>query len=404
MANTTQFECIILDKELDLADFQLSAYDMGLPSDLPISIRQTCLHSGKEAGSRVITLTLGQSIIRLVPTRAMALLDVQQDGIFYGWDSPVKDVVHPSFINLEASNGLGWLDGFNEMMARCGYQWTGHPGQDGDEFLTLHGRIQNTPASNIKLIVELEPPYQMQLIAQVSEKRFKSTNFELETCLTTCLTPSLLKGDLKNKLNTPPAYLKITDTLTNKGAYPREYQVIYHNNFAAPILEEGSQLLVPMAEISPFNEHAISGLDDWHTMPAPTAHFEEIVFNIRPLADDKGVSYALMHNKASDLGIEVSFNTHTLPVLTIWKNTDLIEHGYVVGIEPGTSFAYNRGLQRELGLVPTLGAGQSVSFEMTFCFLTHSDAVLSSTKRINTLQATQSPMIKKVPLVNLIKH
>jgi len=34
-------------------------------------------------------------------------------------------------------------------------------------------------------------------------------------------------------------YLLVEDTLTNKGSYPREYQAIYHNNFAQPILEKG---------------------------------------------------------------------------------------------------------------------------------------------------------------------
>jgi hypothetical protein len=45
-----------------------------------------------------------------------------------GWDSPVKEVVHPQFINLQSRGGLGWLEGFNEWMVRCGLEWAGHPG------------------------------------------------------------------------------------------------------------------------------------------------------------------------------------------------------------------------------------------------------------------------------------
>ena len=33
-------------------------------------------------------------------------------------------------MNLESRGGLGWLDGFNELVVRCGYEWTGHPGID----------------------------------------------------------------------------------------------------------------------------------------------------------------------------------------------------------------------------------------------------------------------------------
>ena len=43
----------------------------------------------------------------------MGILDVQMDGIRLGWNSPVKEVVHPSHIDLESRGGLGWLEGFN---------------------------------------------------------------------------------------------------------------------------------------------------------------------------------------------------------------------------------------------------------------------------------------------------
>ena len=54
-----------------------------------------------------------------------------------GWDSPIKEVVHPKFINLESRGGLGWIEGFNEWMARCGLEYAGHPGKD--EFITNTG-------------------------------------------------------------------------------------------------------------------------------------------------------------------------------------------------------------------------------------------------------------------------
>lgn len=397
MTSSSTFECTILDQQTDLADFHLTAKEIGLAEDVPIRVQQTCLHTGKEMGSRVLILTVGDTCIRLVPTRAMAILDVVHKGVFYGWESPVKEVVHPSFINLSASNGLGWLEGFNEMTARCGYQWTGHPGQDGDEFLTLHGRIQNIPANKISLRIERQAPYQIELIAQVHEKCFKSTNFELETRLVTCLSSSRVNGDDTEQA----AFLEVKDTLTNKGAYETEYQVIYHNNFAGMLLEEGSKLLVPMAQISPFNHYAVSGLNEWNSMPAPTAYFDEMVFNIEPLSDEKGFSYALMHNKNADLGVLVSFASETLPRLTIWKNTDLKEQGYVVGIEPGTSFAYNRKYQRELDLVPKIGAGESIDFTMRFDFLTCHSKVQEQQVTLQALQAKQKVKVKNEPLVDL---
>jgi len=47
--------------------------------------------------------------------------------------------------------GLGWLEGFNEMVTRCGYEWVGHPGIDKGVMLPLHGLAANIPASKVGL-------------------------------------------------------------------------------------------------------------------------------------------------------------------------------------------------------------------------------------------------------------
>ncbi len=33
------------------------------------------------------------------------------------------------------------MEGFNEMMARCGYEWTGHPVTADGQIYTLHGKL-----------------------------------------------------------------------------------------------------------------------------------------------------------------------------------------------------------------------------------------------------------------------
>ena len=41
--------------------------------------------------------------------------------------------------------GLGWLEGFNEMVTRCGYEWVLPPGMDKGVLLPLHGLAANIP-------------------------------------------------------------------------------------------------------------------------------------------------------------------------------------------------------------------------------------------------------------------
>ncbi|MBM6550843.1 aldose 1-epimerase family protein [Marinomonas ostreistagni] len=370
---------------VDLNSAHLTAADMGLPEDVNIECRLQTLRGGKQQGSKLITLTVGDKTLRIVPTRAMAVLDVVRNGQRFGWDSPVKEVVHPHFINAEASGGLGWLDGFNEMLVRCGYQWAGHPGKDQGERLSLHGRIQNTPASEVSLEVEQQPPYRVTLKGRVDEKRFKSTNYEVFTEL--AMTPD-------------EPYVHVTDTLSNLSNYDNSYQAIYHNNFGTPILEQGASLQIAARQVSPFNEYAQQGLAEWNQMPAPTVDFDEMVFNVFPLPDEDGQCHALLKNANGDAGVEVSWAIETLPVLTIWKNTDTLEQGYVVGIEPGTSFAYNRTHQWDLGLVPTIAGKESKQFKLRFGLFTEAEEVQASEELIDKIQITPT-LVSNSPLVKL---
>ena len=98
----------------------------------------------------VIEVDNGRLRFVVIPTRGMSVLRVESGDVGLGGDSPVKEIVHPQFINLESRGGLGWLEGFNEWLVRCGLEWAGHPGEDrfrnnvGDEVemkLTLHGKV-----------------------------------------------------------------------------------------------------------------------------------------------------------------------------------------------------------------------------------------------------------------------
>ncbi|MGN5060823.1 DUF4432 family protein [Aeromonas caviae] len=57
------------------------------------------------------------------------------------------------------------------MLVRCGYEWTGHPGVDDDGRLkSLHGRVQNIPASVVSVTIDEEPPYAIHVLGRVDER------------------------------------------------------------------------------------------------------------------------------------------------------------------------------------------------------------------------------------------
>ena len=134
------FKKVLTDatKGYRVASWQMVSSDLaGYRGEAKWHIRKRILQGGKQEGVEIIEVDNGKLRFRVIPTRGMGILDVNLGDVRLGWDSPIKEVVHPKFINLESRGGLGWIEGFNEWMARCGLEYAGHPGKD--EFITNTG-------------------------------------------------------------------------------------------------------------------------------------------------------------------------------------------------------------------------------------------------------------------------
>ena len=351
------------------------------------SVEREILRGGKQEGVEILTLDNGKLQIRVIPTRGMGILDVKMAGVRLGWNSPVKEVVHPSHIDLESRDGLGWLEGFNEWMVRCGLEFAGHPGTDqfinnsGDPAtlnLTLHGKIQNIPASSYEIVVDPDPPHRIRIRGTVYESFFYGPKLKLVTEVST------LPGS---------ETFQISDQLTNEGASPQEFQLIYHGNYGSSILEKGAMVYAPASSVTPMNANAARSLDSWNTYLGPTKGYVEQVYLLEALGDENSSTMALLVNQNADLATSVRWNVTELPYLTIWKNTAAMEDGYVTGIEPATGFPFNRMVERKYGRVPKLDAGESRSFTLDFGIHEGNDKV---GELINEATARQSSTALKI--------
>ena len=84
--------------------WQLTSSDFsGYKGNSRWSINKRTLHGGKQEGVDLIEVDNGKLQFRVIPTRGMSVLDVTMGDVRLGWDSPVKEVVHPSYINLHLS-------------------------------------------------------------------------------------------------------------------------------------------------------------------------------------------------------------------------------------------------------------------------------------------------------------
>ena len=340
-------------------------------------VSKSTLSGGRQEGVELVIVNNGRMEIVLCPTRGMGIMQVSMGDLFLRWDSPVQDVVHPNFVRLGSRGGLGWLEGFNEFLCRCGLESNGHPGKDtfinnvGEEAemeLTLHGRISNLPAQELQIEVQQESPWAITIRGEVDEKFLFGPKLELHSELV------VIPGE---------STFTIHDEIRNTGAQEQEFQILYHANFGSPLLEEGAQVVAAADSVRPFNDRAAEGLDHWDVYDAPTTGFVEQVYLLEPRGDDQNNAHVMLMNRRQDRGASISWSLDELPYLTVWKNTGAVEDGYVTGIEPGTNYPNHRSVEREAGRVPKLAPGTSRRMSLTFGLHNTAEAVQKTRARIS---------------------
>lgn len=342
------FEKTLIDVEAGIyvEMWGTSSEELGLDGGWKIEKRR--LYGGPSDCVDVVEVDNGKLSFAVVPTRGMGIWKGSFEGARLGWGSPVKELVHPNFINLEARGGLGWLDGFNEWIVRCGVGSMGVPGPDvitdnmgrkKEVMLTLHGRIANIPASIVKAKVGLEPPHELAVAGVVYERSMFGSNFKLSAEVATAPRSNSLR---------------IADTVENLRPAPDEVQMLYHCNYGPPFLEEGARLIAPVKEVAPRDPRAAEGVKEFDVFGPPEAGFVEQVYFIKLAGDRDGRTFVVLENKEGNKAVSMAFSLKELPCFTLWKNTNALEEGYVVGLEPGTSYPNPKAFERERGRVVKL--------------------------------------------------
>ncbi|HEX5272486.1 MAG TPA: DUF4432 family protein, partial [Gemmataceae bacterium] len=226
-----------------------------LPTPHDWSVRKRTLRGGLRDGVDVIEVHNGALSFSVLPTRGMGLWRGEYHGLPLGWRSPAVGPVHPKYVRVEDRGGLGWLDGFDELLVRCGLSSNGPPGEDvwTDEHghsrravLPLHGRVANLPANHVEVRVNLDPPYELSVTGEVDESALFCPQLRLTA---TCTT---VPGSNR---------LVIHDVVENCSAQPAELQLLYHCNLGPPFLNAGGRMLVPIREVAPRDPRAAEGID-----------------------------------------------------------------------------------------------------------------------------------------------
>src|SRR5271166_6628998 len=223
-------------------EWKLTSVDVGGDASAANwSITKRILSGGRQEGVEVIDVDNGALKFTVVPTRGFNVWTASVGELRLGWDSPVKEIVHPQYVNLAERGGLGWLNGFGEWVSRCGLESMGAPCKDGNLILTLHGRINYIPASYVEVRFESNPAPRIVLRGIIDETLMFGPQLRLTTEISTEIGKHSLAFD---------------DTVTNLADAPQEMESLYHINFGPPLLGAGAQFVAPVKKVAPRDPRA----------------------------------------------------------------------------------------------------------------------------------------------------
>ena len=286
------------------------------------------------------------------------------------------------WVPVSEPSGLGWLDGFDEMMVRCGLESNGAPDFDesGSLRFPLHGRIANLPASNIDIDID-ESAGRIAIRGTVHENRFQFRRLQLQTEIA---------------LHLDSDEISITDCVTNLSNRPASCQMLYHNNFGPPILEPGSQVFAPVKKLVPRDAAATAGLNDWNRFRSPDPGRAEQVYFMELAADSDHNSLVLLTNSDQSKAVSIRYDVINLPCFTIWKNPVGEADGYVCGLEPATNFPNPKSFEESRGRVIRLAPGKSRTLSLNIGMLVGSDRVRSMRDEVEDLSVAE-PKVSSQP-------
>jgi hypothetical protein len=353
------------------------------------SVTKRTLRAGRSQGVEVVEVQSGDLRFILLPTRGMGLWRAgyhPQDGrggLQLGWRSPVHGPVHPSLVRLSEPSGLGWIDGFDELLVRCGLESNGAPefGPGGRLLYGLHGRIANIPAHKVEVTIDGDSG-EIAVTGTVDEARLFGNKLRLES-------------RYASRPGRPA--IRITDTVTSLSAEPVDLELLYHVNFGLPLLTPGAKVVLPLRKMAPRDAAAVRELAAWDSYGPETPGLAEACFFFDLAADAAGRTQALLRSASGAEGVSLKFSKSQLPCFTLWKNRQAALDGYVTGLEPGLNFPNVKSFEKRMGRVAVLMPGQSRTFELEIEPHGDAAAVRQAEAAVAALQRGTIPQILPAP-------
>lgn len=369
-------------RDLFVDELALGPADIG-QSTGNFSLRKRVLRGGLRDGLNVVEIDNGRLRTTVLCDRGMGLWRVWQGDLMIGWPSPVQGPVHPKFVPQDEASGIGWLNGFDELLCRCGLESNGPPewSPDGKLKHTLHGRIANRPAHLVEATIDGEGG-ELCVCGEVDEARLFGNKLRLRSTVRTMLGSSKLT---------------IVDEISNPWSQPADLELLYHINIGPPLAAPGSRFDAPIAIAAPRDAAAIAAVDAWRDYPAARPGTPETVLYMQLAADAAGDTSVLLAEPDGHRGLSLAFNTRQFPYFALWKNPIALSDGYCTGLEPCINFPNVKSFEQAQGRVASVAPGETRRFEIEIGVHSDTESIECARQRIAQIEAGVEPKWFKQP-------
>ncbi len=317
-------------------------------------VRESRLLGGRADGVQSIDFNCGDGLrFAVLPDLCMDVPYLEYRGVPLTWFSR-NGVVGPQYYD---PRGSGWLRSFfGGLITTCGLTQVGQPCDDDGEQLGLHGRIGNTPASQVSAEGEWDgDEYVLRARGTMRESRVFAEDLTLTR-------------EISARAGTRT--ITLHDRVVNEGDSVSPFMLLYHCNAGFPLLGPDARLLISDETVEPKDERSRALLPEYTRFRAPERGWQELNYWHDVRADEEGWCQAAMVNEALELpfgrgiGLSVRWRKDQLWNLVQWKQ--LGEGDYVTAIEPANCHTLGRCKERELGTLQQIAPGEVREFDLEF--------------------------------------
>lgn len=299
------------------------------------------LVSGKGDGMRLFEVNNGKGLeLTTSPDRNGDITRLRFRGMNMSYMCP-NGYVAPAYYD---SIGTNWLNNFTAgFLTTCGLNNVGNPNEDDGEKLPLHGSISNTPAEHAWWDEETIDNGIVLVLHTITKDE---TIFGRK-----------LRLMREIRVSTSENIFSIHDRIENTGDCREPFEILYHMNMGYPLLDEGSLVDIPSAEVIPRDDHAAEDIGNWMNMEKPTSGYQERCY-YHKFANRMGK--AAIYQPKLKLGLEITFDAEQLDGFVEWKMMGVRD--YVLGLECGNCYPDGRSAMRETGMLKFLEPGETQDY------------------------------------------